>query len=287
MEEEGREGRGYFRSFFLPSLTFFTLSRVIAFFPSRAVALEILGFPIHWYGLLYFAAFLLAWWMIPRLQALRGLSLSRSDWERMLSYGVAGVILGGRLGFVLFYEPVYFLRHPLEIFAVWNGGMASHGGFLGVIIALLIALKDRRGDILKIADVIVVPAAIGLALGRIGNFINQELYGTVTTLAWGIAIPGVEGLRHPTALYAIIKDLTIAAVCFSHLTLARRAHPGETAAIFLMMYGVLRSIVEMFRDQPYGWVDLGIISLTPGQFLTIPVFFFGVGLWWWVRRMRR
>ena len=259
---------------------------MISFFPSRTVALEILGFSVRWYGILYLAGFAVGWWMLPRLQRLRHVSLSRDDWDSILTAAIVGVIVGGRLGFVFFYEPAYYLRHPVEVLAVWKGGMASHGGFIGVVLALLFVLRNHRHKILAIADIVVVPVAIGLALGRVGNLINQELYGTVTTLPWGIAIPDVEGLRHPTAIYAIFKNLLIAAVCFLHLRFARTARDGETAAIFLMLYGLLRCVVEAFRDQPYGWIDLGIVSLTRGQLLSVPILLAGAILLVWVRVKR-
>lgn len=253
---------------------------MISFFPSRPVAVEIFGFGVHWYGLLYLAGFLAAWFLLPRLQKHRDLSLSRDDWSGLLSWAVLGVIVGGRLGFVLFYEPKFFLQHPLQIFAVWNGGMSSHGGFVGVAVALLLALRHRTWqDILRIADTVAVPAAIGLLLGRIGNFINQELYGTVTSLPWGIAVPGEEGLRHPTQLYASLKDAFIALACFLHLH-RRPFAPGRTFALFLILYGVLRFLLEILRVQPYGWIGLGPVSLSSGQLLTIPVIAAGVWLWW-------
>lgn len=253
---------------------------MIAFFPSRTVALELLGFSVHWYGLLYLAGFLLAWALLPKLQKERQLSLSVDEWSGLLSAAVLGVILGGRLGFVLFYEPSYFLAHPVEILQVWHGGMSSHGGFLGVTVALLIALRNKTTeDKLRLADVAVVPIALGLMLGRLGNFINQELYGTVTTLPWGIVVPGEEGLRHPTQLYAMAKDLLIAGLCFLHLRRATGRH-GETLALFLMLYGALRFAVEHFRVQDY---DLWL-GLTRGQLLTVPIFLVGLAVAVWVRR---
>lgn len=253
---------------------------MIDFFPSRAVALTLFGWQIHWYGLLYLAAFLIAWWLLPRLQKVRSLSISPDEWSRVLSWAVLGVIVGGRLGYVFFYAPFYYFSHISEIIAVWHGGMASHGGFLGVVLALLWALRHRsRAEILAIADVIAIPAAIGLALGRIGNFINLEVYGTVTTLPWGMAIPGVEGLRHPTQLYAVFKDLLIASVCFLHLRSAS-SRPGRTFALFLMLYGVLRFLIEFLREQPYGVWEFGFLTLTPGQLLTIPLFVVGAVMWW-------
>lgn len=255
---------------------------MIALFPSRTVALELFGFSVHWYGLLYLAGFLLAWALLPKLQKYRQLSLSADDWSGLLSAAVLGVILGGRLGFVLFYEPAYFVAHPIEIFQVWHGGMSSHGGFLGVTVALLIALRNKTiDDKLRLADVVVTPIALGLMLGRVGNFINQELYGTITTLPWGIVVPGEEGLRHPTQLYAMVKDLLIAALCFLHVRRAG-ARNGETLALFLMLYSTLRLLVEHFRVQDY---DLWL-GLTRGQLLTLPIFLIGLALAVWVRRRK-
>lgn len=259
---------------------------MLQLFPSRTVAIDLLGFPIHWYGLLYLAGFVLAWFLLPRLQKLRGLRLSADEWSGVLSAAVLGVILGGRLGYVFFYQPAYYLTHPLEIVAVWKGGMASHGGFIGVTIALWMTLRRRPWpQILAIADVCVVPVAIGLALGRIGNFINQELYGTVTQLPWGIAIPGVEGLRHPTQIYAVMKDLLIGGLCFWYMKATFREFiPGRTLALFLMLYGALRFIVEFFRVPDAAVLDLGGIALSRGQLLTLPVFAAGVVMWLLSRR---
>lgn len=251
---------------------------MIELFPSRTVAVELFGFGVHWYGLLYFAAFVLAWYLLPRLQKFRDLSLSSDELSNILSWAVAGVIVGGRLGYVLFYNPFYYLGHPLEVFAVWNGGMSSHGGFIGVALALWWALRDRREDFWRIADIAVVPVAIGLAFGRLGNFINLELYGTVTSLPWGMEFPGADGLRHPVQLYSIAKDLLIAAMCFLHL----RRQPfvaGRTAGLFLMLYGTLRFLVEFVREQ--NGVFVGPFS--EGQLLTIPLF--AVGVWIWVRKI--
>jgi phosphatidylglycerol---prolipoprotein diacylglyceryl transferase len=257
---------------------------MIDVFPSRTVALDLFGWQIHWYGLLYIAAFLVAWWLLPRLQRYRDLSFTSEDWSRLLSWGVGGVIVGGRLGYVLIYTPASYLVQPWRIFAVWEGGMSSHGGLVGVTLALLWVLRRRSWrDIAAVADLVVVPAAIGLALGRIGNFINMELYGTPTLLPWGIAIPGVPELRHPTQLYAVVKNLLIAGACFLHLR-SVHARPGRTVALFLMLYGVLRFLLEFLREQPYGVWDAGFMVLTPGQALTVPVLVAGVLLWRVCRR---
>lgn len=251
----------------------------LALFPARRVAVEILGFPIYWYGLLYLAAFLLAAFLLPRLQHLRKLVLSSKEWGDVLTWSVVGVLAGGRIGYVLFYRLGDFLHNPLVLIDVRSGGMASHGGFLGVALALAWVLRRRPWpEKLSIVDVAVVPVAIGLALGRLGNFINEELYGTVTSLPWGMAFPGAEGLRHPTQLYAILKDLAIAGACFAYLRATMSSFtPGRALALFLMLYGVLRFLVEIVRDQT-GVAMYG--PLSEGQLLTIPVFLAGAAMWY-------
>lgn len=247
---------------------------MFALFPSRTVALVLFGFPVHWYGLLYFAGFLIGWWMLPKLQKLRNLNLSADELSSILSAAVVGVIVGGRLGYVLFYAPTYYLRHPLEIFAVWNGGMASHGGFIGVALVLWYVLRKRSWEeFLSIGDIVVIPIAIGLGLGRIGNFINQELYGTVTTLPWGMSFAGAVGLRHPIQLYDFALQMIIALVCYVHVR--KTSTPGRTFALFLTLYGVARFSLEFIREQ--NGVFFGPFS--EGQILTIPLFIVGLVLW--------
>ncbi len=248
---------------------------MIDLFPTREVALQIGSFHIYWYGMMYFSAFIVAWHLLPRLQKYRNITLSSEEWSNILSWAVVGVIVGGRLGFVLFYEPAYYLSHPLEIFAVWKGGMASHGGFIGVSLAMMWALRKRKSDFWKIADIVVIPIAIGLAFGRMGNFINQELYGIPTNLPWGIIVPNSEVLRHPTQIYAVMKDLFIAGVCFLHIRKTSSQQPGQTFALFLMLYGVLRFLNEFLREQSGGYTW----GLSEGQWLTIPLFIVGAVLW--------
>ncbi len=253
---------------------------MISIFPSRAVALALFGFEIHWYGLLYFLAFLVAGYLLPRLQKYRDLGLSRDTWLSLLSWAVVGVIAGGRLGYVLFYEPAYYLSNPLQIFAVWQGGMSFHGGFIGVALVLWLFSRTHRLPLFVLCDIIVVPVAIGLALGRIGNFVNQELYGIVTTLPWGMSFPGAEGLRHPIQLYAVIKDLLIAGICFWHLRVTRDTayRWGCTGAAFLILYAIGRFLLEYLRDQQYALTDIGGILLTRGQLLTLPLLILGLGI---------
>ncbi len=261
---------------------------MIALFPSRPVALELFGLQIHWYGLLYLAGFLIAGWLLPRLQKYRNLHLPQDAWLTLLSWSVLGVVIGGRLGYVFFYEPQFFLAHPMQIVAVWQGGMAFHGGLIGVVLVLWLWSRTFKIPLLVLGDIVVVPVAIGLALGRFGNFINQELYGTVTTLPWGMYFPGAEGLRHPIQLYAVGKDLFIAAVCFWHLRITREnIHRwGCTGAAFLIFYGVGRFLLEYIRDQQYPLTEIAGITLTRGQLLCIPMILVGLGICIW-NRLRR
>ncbi|MBM3227430.1 prolipoprotein diacylglyceryl transferase [Candidatus Peribacteria bacterium] len=258
---------------------------MLSLFPSRAVAISVFGFDVHWYGLLYLAGFLVAYLLLPRLQKYRGLSLDSDAWGDILAWGVLGVLLGGRLGYVLFYDPGYYLMHPLEVLAVWKGGMASHGGFIGVILSLIFSARKHKISLLALGDIVVVPVAIGLALGRLGNFINQELYGIPTTLPWGIAIPGVEGLRHPTQLYAVLKDLFIAGVCFLHLRLPMKSQ-GQTAGIFLILYGVLRFALEFLREPTHTALIIGPMILTRGQVYSVPIVIGGLFVLYFGRKPR-
>ena len=254
------------------------LRYMIQFFPSREIAVQILSLSIHWYGLLYLISFWRAYLILPRLGRKRKLNLTHDDWASLLTWAVVGVIVGGRLGYAVLYEPVYFLANPLKLFAVWEGGMSSHGGFAGVIILLSYILWERQISLKRVADVVVIPAAIGLALGRLGNFINQELYGTVTTLPWGMEFPLADGIRHPLQIYGIIKDLLIAGACFWYLN-RKPICIGRTAALFMILYGSLRFLLEFIRDQQYSLFDLGIITLTRGQMYTLPILVLGLFLW--------
>ncbi len=256
---------------------------MIAFFPTRTIAVSLNGWTIHWYGLLYLLAFLLAWLLLPRLSKWRGLILSREDRLLILTASMAGVLIGGRLGYVLLYEPQYFWQHPSDILALWQGGMASHGGIIGVALALwLVTLisppyeggerggtnkvlspfqrgRTRGGGrfYLSLIDIITVPAAIGLALGRIGNIINQELFISVFS-QW----------------FAIGENLAVAGICYWYLRVGRRG-AGSVTALFLLSYGTLRLVDELLRVQYYP----SILGLTRGQWYTLPMIILGVWLW--------
>lgn len=231
---------------------------------------------------MYALAFLLGAWMLQHLLHYRSLSLSSKARESLLMHMFFGVIVGGRIGYVLFYGLAFYLSQPLQIFAVWEGGMSSHGGFIGVTLSILLFAKKNHIHPLALADVLMVPVAIGLALGRLGNFINGELYGTLTTVPWAMAFPDVDGLRHPTQIYALLKDIVLALLSFLHLRSTKDTSlPGRTTSYFLLSYALLRSLVEVFRDQPFGFVEWGFITLSWGQIYTIPLFVVSIVLWWY------
>ncbi len=252
------------------------------FFPSRTVALALGPLSIHWYGILYLLGFLIGVQLLPKLLRYRNISLSEKQRESLLLHVFLGVLVGGRIGYVLFYGFTFYAQNPFLILAVWQGGMSSHGGFIGVALMLLRFARRNHVPLLSLTDVLIVPVAIGLSLGRLGNLINAELYGTLTALPWGMEFPGVQGFRHPTQIYAILKDLFIASLCFMHLR-SSSSH-GRTTALFLMLYAVLRFIVEAFRDQQYGHLVMIGLELSRGQLLTIPLFAIGVGIWLWRSR---
>ena len=259
---------------------------------------------LRWYALAYIAGLLIGW-RIALVAVRRGhlwpdgrAPMTAEQVENLLTWVILGVILGGRLGFVLFYEPATYLAEPARILRVWEGGMSFHGGFLGVVIAALIYCRRQGIALLSAADVMALATPPGLMLGRIANFINAELWGRPTTLPWGVAFPGeaaqtcagVVGVcaRHPSQLYeAGLEGLVLALA----LWLAARAGwlkaPGLVFGMFLAGYGAARFFVEFFRqadaqyispENPLGYVvQLGAAGLSMGQLLSLPMLVAGVG----------
>lgn len=231
--------------------------------------------------MMYAFGFILGMILLPRLCKMTKLSLSEKQRESLIFLIFLGVLLGGRIGFVLFYGGEYFIENPLKILAVWEGGMSSHGGFIGVALTITYFVRRTHTNFFRLTDTIIIPVALGLAFGRLGNFINGELYGTVTSLPWGMHFPNVDGLRHPTQMYAMFKDLTIAACSLLALKKYYRSGQEKTGiptAIFLMMYAAFRFTVEIYRDQPYGYTQILGSDFSRGQLLTIPILLIGITL---------
>jgi phosphatidylglycerol:prolipoprotein diacylglycerol transferase len=233
---------------------------------------------IRWYGMMYLLGFVGGWLVIRHLARLRSLPLAAEELSDLLFYCVFGVILGGRLGYVLFYNAAYYLHHPLEVFAVWEGGMSFHGGLLGVVVATLLYCRRRKIAILPVGDVLVTASTLGLGLGRVGNFINAELWGRVTDVPWGMVFPGAgPEPRHPSQLYeALLEGPVLFAVLW--VLHRRRAAGGVPFFVFFLLYGLFRFGVEFFR-QPDAHLGFLWGGATMGQLLCLPMIVFGlVGL---------
>ncbi|WP_187426636.1 prolipoprotein diacylglyceryl transferase [Geothermobacter ehrlichii] len=240
---------------------------------------------IRWYGLMYLIGFAAAWFLIGFLARKRQLDLTGDRLSDLLFHGVLGVILGGRIGYVIFYNFGYFVRHPLEIFAVWQGGMSFHGGLIGVTLAGLWFCRKNRLPPMLTADIIATSATIGLGLGRLGNFINGELWGRVTDVPWGMVFPQAGLMpRHPSQLYELALEGVVLFLILFWLNM-RQVWEGIPFFTFFLGYGVFRFIVEFFRqpDPQLGFLWGGA---TMGQLLSLPMVIFGLGGLCWVFKRR-
>lgn len=269
-------------------------------------------FSLRWYAMAYLVGLLLGWRIIVALMRRPGLwggtaPMPPARVEELLTWIVAGVIIGGRLGFVLFYEPALYLAHPAEIVKVWQGGMSFHGGFLGVVIAAWLYARRNRIAPLHLADALAVAAPAGLLLGRIANFINAELWGRPTTAPWGVIFPGeaaqncpgITGpcARHPSQLYeAGLEGLLLGLVLLLLVRAGGLRRPGLALGVFLAGYGLARFVVEFFRQadaqfitaaNPWGHVLGGPVwGITMGQLLSLPMVAIGLGFVLWALRRR-
>lgn len=242
------------------------------------VAISIGPVSIHWYGLMYLAAFAL-FMLLGRIHAKRRpeLGWDGRQIDDLLFYGMLGVIVGGRLGEVLFYQPAHYLANPLEIVQVWKGGMSFHGGFLGVLFAVWLYGRNQGRGFWQTTDFIAPLVPIGLALGRIGNFINGELWGRVASadLPWAMVFPWVDALpRHPSQLYqAAGEGLLLFIVLW--LYSARPRPVKAVSAMFLLGYGCLRFLAEFFRTPDAGIFDVFSLGLSTAQWLCLPMIVIG------------
>jgi len=245
------------------------------------VAFEIGPVAVRWYGLMYLAGFVL-FVVLGKRRARQNLLTGwhPRDVDDMLFYGVFGVILGGRLGYVLFYKPMYYLEHPLEIFAVWQGGMSFHGGLLGVLIALWLYARKRGKRWLDVTDFVAPLVPLGLAAGRLGNFINGELWGRPTNADWGMVFPQVDNvLRHPSQLYQFaLEGVLLFVILWSF---ASRPRPmGAVSGLFLLGYGAMRFVAEYARE-PDAFLGTLALGLTMGQWLSVPMIVAGLVMMLW------
>ncbi len=281
---------------------------------NEVFSIEVLGMTLslRWYALAYIAGILIGWRIIVALLRRPGVwrsgaPMTEQQLENLLTWVILGIVLGGRLGFVLFYQPGYYLANPAEILKIWEGGMSFHGGFLGVVTAVWLFCRNQGIPIASVADAIAVAAPPGLFLGRIANFINAELWGRPTTLPWGVAFPGEAAqtcpgilticARHPSQIYeAVLEGLILGSVLL--YLVWRRGWlriPGQTAGLFFAGYGMARFVVEFFRqadgqyitpDNPLGHVIRFTdgFGFSMGQLLSLPMVAVGLAVIWWARR---
>ena len=260
-------------------------------------------FALRWYALAYIAGILAAWRImvfLVRRQSLWGgrTTASEVQIENLISWLILGIIIGGRLGYVLFYQPTYYLSNPAEILKVWQGGMAFHGGFLGVVVVAIAFSKQQKIPLLATADLLAIAAPVGLMLGRLANFINAELWGRPTTLPWGVAFPGEAAqacataaqvcVRHPSQLYEAFLEGLVLALILAYLALRKGwlTHVGAISGMFLIFYASARFMVEFVRQPDVQFITahnpLGLAfqmqgyGLTMGQTLSLPMIGFGL-----------
>lgn len=247
------------------------------------IAIQIGPLAVRWYGLMYLAGFVCAYMYLCRAIKLGRLDLSTDAISDLLFAGVLGVVCGGRLGYVLFYNPGHYLTHPLEILYLWQGGMSFHGGLLGVVIAVSIFGHRRKYPLGPLADELVAAACFGLFFGRIGNFINAELWGRVTDVPWGMVFPGGGVLpRHPSQLYQAVCE---GPLLFAVLAVVRRYATAAWSVFFAFVatYALMRFGVEYFR-QPDAHLGFVAAHLSMGQLLSVPMFCIGCAGVWLVNR---
>ena len=228
---------------------------------------------VRYYGLMYVIGFVLAYFFLVKLSKERELPFSKDDIEEFLLWAIVGVIVGSRIVYVLAYNLSYYIQNPLQVFAIWQGGLSFHGGLIGIILVALWFCRKHKVSFYKLADIVVIPAALGLALGRIGNFLNSELVGRVTSLPWGVEFNQEGVYRHPSQLYESLKNFFMFGVLWNIRN--KKFRDGFLFWMFIMMYGVLRFVIEFFRapDPQVGFV-LG--PLTMGQLLVLPMFIIGL-----------
>ena len=251
------------------------------------VAFSVAGVQVHWYGLMYLLGFIL-FMLLGRWRARNpDFGMTRQHVDDLLFYGVLGVILGGRLGYVLFYNFEQFIHDPWIVLMIWKGGMSFHGGLLGVLAALLLFARQRQMPFLQVTDFVAPLVPFGLGAGRIGNFINGELWGRVSEVPWAMVFPHVDMLpRHPTQLYQfLLEGIVLFGVLWSY-SLKPRAL-GTTTGLFAVVYALARIAVELVRqpDAHIGFVAWG--WLTMGQLLSVPLLLVGVWLMYRSRRYGR
>ena len=239
------------------------------------VAFIILSFEIRWYSLAYIFGILIGWYLSKKFFIDN--DKLKEVFDDYITYVIIGIILGGRLGYVFFYDFSYYFNNPLEIFQIWNGGMSFHGGLLGVILASILFSKSKNLDLFEFLDVIAIVTPVGLFLGRIANFINSELYGKATEVIWSVKFVKVDEIyRHPSQLYeAFLEGIVLFVILIFVKKRSKCLNPGYISGIFLIFYSIFRFICEFYRvpDEQIGYL---LLNLTLGQIISI--IFLAIGI---------
>ena len=270
-----------------------TVTDLVLTFPHiDPVAFRIGPISIHWYALMYLLAFAVGYLLLrlrlrhqPYARITDPAPWTRENIEDLLFVAIAGVIVGGRLGYCLFYKPLHYLTHPLDIVKLWEGGMSFHGGAIGVAVGLWLYSRIKKRPFLEVTDLLVPAAPTGLAAGRLGNFINGELWGRPAdpSLPWAMVFPGAgPEPRHPSQLYQFAGEGLLLALLLWLYARKERAR-GQVSAVFLIGYGVFRFLAEFFREPDDFLGTLGL-GLSMGQWLSLPMIAAGIVLWWWAGR---
>ena len=224
------------------------------------ILISIFGLEVRYYGLVYVIGFLLALFIL--LNQRKKLNLSKDEVYDFIFYSVIFIIICARLFEVLFYQPSYYFSNPLQMLMIWKGGLSFHGGLVGIIIWILIFTKRRKLKFYDLSDILVIPAALILSIGRIANFINGELVGRITNVSWAVKFPGYEGYRHPSQIYEALKNMLIFFVLF--FLRNRNLRKGTLTWLFVFLYGILRFLIE-FVEEPTSL----ILGIPTGQLLSL------------------
>jgi phosphatidylglycerol:prolipoprotein diacylglycerol transferase len=243
----------------------------------KPVFLELGPVQLRWYGLMYMISFVAGYFLLKRLVKLKKLALTTDDLYDLLFFLILGVMIGGRIGYVLFYDFSSYIQRPIEILYIWQGGMSFHGGFIGVVLATLFLCWRRGWKFWEISDLVCAGFPIGLGLVRLGNFINGELYGRVTTLPWGVIFPaGGDMPRHPSQIYeALLEGLVLFLIV--QWLYRKNLPPGTVTWALIGFYGLFRFLVEFVRE-PDAHIGFDLGPFTRGQLLTFPMMIIGLVL---------